>query len=474
MNGRLFQIHIRQLAEQAVPDDVDLWPAIRTQLSISRKVDIAIKPLNFQRRLRTLTVSVLVTLLFLVVILATPWGQALAQSLFRFFSVAPAESFPLPTEQNQLYGAEPTKPPTFAVQLQPLAPAPIETGEAATLAPPASAEPVIFGCDDSLSLLTYRCQVSKAEAAVGFDLKEPPGDLQGLFFSRAEANPTLHSASLLYAAIGGGSQLTISQVRGDMAASSWGEVPPGAAVEKVRVGENDGEYVRGAFVVKPGAASAAWQADSPVQRLRWREGDVLFEIRLDGEVWRVEYLEKDTLVALAESLVYKPNLAEDQLRADYLTRVEDAEALAGFDVLEPTMLPEDFSFNHAEFESTSQQVRLVYEAGTGGGTAGIVIYQTSLTDAPEFDLTAGFPLDVVETVRVGGIIAQSVAGAYFTEYAPTPGSPTATPVWNPNDPSRSLIWRTSTLSVEIYYFSSQWYGGRLDKSGLIALAESMK
>lgn len=138
------------------------------------------------------------------------------------------------------------------------------------------------------------------------------------------------------------------------------------------------------------------------------------------------------------------------------------------------MLPEDFSFNHAEFESTSQQVRLVYEAGTGGGTAGIVIYQTSLTDTPEFDLTAGFPLDVVETVRVGGIIAQYVAGAYFTEYAPTPGSPTATPVWNPNDPSRSLIWRTSTLSVEIYYFSSQWYGGRLDKSGLIALAESMK
>ncbi|MCL4559483.1 MAG: hypothetical protein M1281_02570, partial [Chloroflexi bacterium] len=121
--------------------------------------------------------------------------------------------------------------------------------------------------------------MSNAEAAVGFDLKEPPGDLQGLVFSRAGANPTLHFATLIYTAIGGGSQLTISQVRGDMTASSWGEVPPSAAVEKVKVGEYDGEYVRGIFAVKPGATSATWWADGPVRRLRWREGDVLFEIR---------------------------------------------------------------------------------------------------------------------------------------------------------------------------------------------------
>src|SRR3990172_5322281 len=120
MNDKIFQSHIRQLAEQAVPDDVDLWPAIHTQLSTSHKVEIATNTLNFQRRLRALAISTLVTLLLLVVIFATPWGQALAQSLFRFFSVAPADSFPLPTEQIQFYGAEPTIPPTFATQLKPV------------------------------------------------------------------------------------------------------------------------------------------------------------------------------------------------------------------------------------------------------------------------------------------------------------------------------------------------------------------
>lgn len=423
---------------------------------------------------RLLAASALSLLLVAALALITPWGRALAEDFLKFFNRAESDSFPLPTEQIQFYGAEPTIPATFAVQLKPLDSTPIEPEETATPVQPTFVAPVIPGCEDATVSLTYRCQVSKAEAAVGFDLKEPPGDLEGLVFTRAGANPTLHFATLIYTAIGGGSQLTISQTRGDMSASSWGQVPPSAAIEEVKVGGHDGEYVRGTFAVEPGATSATWWADGPVRRLRWREGDVLFEIRLDGHVAVVEYLEKDTIIQLAESLAYTPTVAEGQLRADYLTSVKDAETLAGFDLLEPTILPEGFAFKYAEFDTASKRVRLVYEAGTGADMAGIVIFQTPLAVAPNTDFAEGLPPDAVETVQINGATARYTAGSYYADYAPTPGAPTPVPVWNPDDSSRSLSWRTDSLLINVYFFSSQWYGGRLEKADMIAIAESMK
>ncbi len=305
MNDERFQNHIRQLAENAVPEDIDLWPAIHAQLHTARKMeDIPGSP-KAAHRYRVLAISALAVLLLLAAAFATPWGRGLAQSLFRFFPVAPANSFPLPAEEAQPYNAEQTPTPIFGAQLSPVntavEPASFELEETATPAP-ANIKPAISGCDDTQVLLTYRCQVLNAEAAVGFNLKEPPGDLHGLVFSRAEANPTLHIATLIYTAVGGGSELAIIQAQGDGSASSWAEVPPSAAVEKVKVGGYDGEYVRGMFVVMGGDNSARWLDNAPVQRLRWREGDVLFEIRLDGHVVQVEYLDRDTLIALAESL----------------------------------------------------------------------------------------------------------------------------------------------------------------------------
>ena len=474
MNDKLFQSHIRQLAEQAVPDDVDLWPAIHNQLSITHKAGTATNAHNSHRRIRTLAIPTLVILLLLVLFFVTPWGQALAQSMFRFFSAAPAESFPLPTEQIQAY-TEPTTPATFAAQLQLVDPTSIAPGETATPAPPAFKAPDISGCEEAQASFTYRCQVSSAEAAVGFNLKEPPGDLKGLVFSRAYANPTLHITTLSYTAIGGGSELTISQARGDMPGFRWDEVPPSAAVERVKVGEYDGEYVHGMYVVKGGSKSATWLAGAPEQRLRWREGGMLFEIRVDGNVERVEYLDKNTMVTLAESLVFEPNTTEGQLRADYLTSVKDAETLAGFDLLEPMTLPKGFSFKYAQYDVATERVTLVYEPGSGSGNAGIYIYLMPLYVSPETNYSGNLPPEAVETVRIGEFKAIYTSGAYYAEYyIPTPGVPTPTPIWKPDDPTLTLTWRTNNMNIQILFFASQWYGGRLEKADMIAIAESMK
>ncbi|MCL4559484.1 MAG: hypothetical protein M1281_02575 [Chloroflexi bacterium] len=156
MNDKFIQDHLQQLAEHAVPDDVDLWPTISAKLDSSRTGAMARKTFTSQCRLLTLAISALVALLLIAGGLTTPWGRAFAQSLFRFFAVAPADSFSLPTEQIQFYGAEPTTPPTFAAQLKPVKSTPIEPEETDTPIPPTFAAPVVSGCEDSMALLAAR------------------------------------------------------------------------------------------------------------------------------------------------------------------------------------------------------------------------------------------------------------------------------------------------------------------------------
>ena len=137
---------------------------------------------------------------------------------------------------------------------------------------------------------------------MGFDLRLPPSDPQGLIFSHAEADTGTSASRLVYTCTG--CQLVITQARGlpDSASfdTDWSEVPP-EAVEPVQINSLPGEYVQGTFVSQ-NEQSAFWTSDAPVQRLRWRDGEMLFELRLDGAVAAVEYLDKDALIALAESL----------------------------------------------------------------------------------------------------------------------------------------------------------------------------
>ncbi len=64
-----------------------------------------------------------------------------------------------------------------------------------------------------------------------------------------------------------------------------------------------GEYVRGMFVVRSQTGTeAVWERDAAIQRLRWREGDMLFEIQMGGLPGDDDAIGKDWLVALAESL----------------------------------------------------------------------------------------------------------------------------------------------------------------------------
>jgi|WetSurMetagenome_2_1015567.scaffolds.fasta_scaffold108896_1 hypothetical protein len=244
--------------------------------ALYRRISQPMNTKNAHLRSRLLTASVLAMLLAIVLLFTNPRLQALAQEILRFFTPAQSNKFALPTHDTV---PEITATPTFAA-------------------------PVLAGCEDVSALLTYRCVVGGAEVALGFDVRELPSDPEGFTFIGASANPTQSLIRLTYTRDGG--ELTITQIHGASASSVWEstwDAVPTDSVEKVQINGFAGEYVRGMFVVKSQTGTeAVWEPDAAIQRLRWREGDMLFEIQMGGLPGDDEAIGKNWLITLAESL----------------------------------------------------------------------------------------------------------------------------------------------------------------------------
>lgn len=276
MNDETLTHLLDQLAEDAVPAEADVWPAVRAQLDTRPRAPaypkgwLTMNPTNTSpARLRWLGLSTLLVVALAAALLALPAGRALAQSLWLFFNPAAAAEFDVP----EAMGAS-------------------EPGSGPTAMPPSFAADT---CGADLA-----CQLAAAEAAVGLTALTLPADLADLSWTYVEAYPESGTLILGYTATGGGG-LVLGQSRGDLPTSPWEAVPADKAVA-VTVNGAAAEYVEGTFVIYPGAAEAVWNADAPIQRLRWRTGDVLYELTKMGDPAVLEYLDQAALVALAERL----------------------------------------------------------------------------------------------------------------------------------------------------------------------------
>jgi hypothetical protein len=212
--------------------------------------------------------------------------------------------------------------------------------------------------------------------------------------------------------------------------------------------------------------------------LRWRVGERWIELAKMGDPYPIEWLDREELIILAESLVLQPDDRLAGLNPDHLTCIEDAEKLASFDIKEPALLPDGFAFTYAQWVADAQFVKLVYELGRKSGVAGIVIFQSRLTDVKAAEITPEvYPPGALEVVQVGGITGTYLAGSWWAapmpDGTPTPG-PTPTLAFRPDDPTRSLAWKADGLDIQILYYAGTNYGGRLDKEAMIRIAESMR
>jgi hypothetical protein len=89
------------------------------------------------------------------------------------------------------------------------------------------------------------------------------------------------------------------------------------------------------------------------------------------------YLNSEYLVDLALSLVDESTEIR-QLRLQYLTDLEEINAISSFDVLQPSILPDNFIFRYGSYDETSPRVILHYSPENQDQLAELLITETPL------------------------------------------------------------------------------------------------
>jgi hypothetical protein len=229
------------------------------------------KEVNTQRWYPTLRIAftLAATAALFAFVFVTPWGRSLAQSALRFFVRTERTTFPL----------EPSQIVTF-----------VPDASAPTAQPPAP-------------LVT----IAEAEREAGFDVAELPFVPEGFDYRGARVYD--RAVTIEYEARGGGGSLIIKQSPEGFVQSRWDEVP-GHAIVPVKIGEVDGEFARGTFVVYAGDTTATWNPDAPILRMRWVKDGIWFQMTRFGDVEATASLDRARLTELAAAVGARAPVAD--------------------------------------------------------------------------------------------------------------------------------------------------------------------
>jgi hypothetical protein len=356
------------------------------------------------RRLSRVALATVSVFALLALAFITPQGRAFAQSILQFFTRAESNSFPVEV----------------------IEPNPLEL----TAEPPAS-------------LIT----VTEAELRAGFDVAELPFVPDG--FKYLGARMYRDAVSLEYEALGGGGNLILMQSKDGFVESDWDKVP-GDAIVPVKIGDVDGEFAQGTFVVMAGESSATWNSSAPILRLRWMKDGIWFDLTKYGDVEVIEYLDQQGLIELANRITTNP----------FPLTMDEVKQYAGYQVLVPATLPDGMTFLGAALDPALKMTSL--SIGYSEAERIILIKQQPI-ESPETCTLCGLvgASASVQQVQINGVPGEYAEGVWeLTDNGP---------VWRDDPYLKTLRWQKDGMAYELIYM-----GMDLGKDNLVTIAESLK
>jgi len=418
------------------------------------------------------------TLLLVVAFLAfTPQGRALAQVVIHFFTRTATDSLPVPTAV-----------PLTWVDITPGAPLPTSTPQA-----------LFRECGDF-----PKCSVEQIRSRVNFPVLELGRIPAGMHFLGATGGP--ERIYLLYdnGKLTYGVALTEEPWTGssDMIQQ---QVGASAVVETVQVGDVTGEYIKGGFSTRLLQAptfnevhfSQVWDDKVGLESLHWLKDGIFYSMSAWDDDMDNVLLDKDAFVALAAGLTTEPVSARQTYvpptatpvppvtfeGTTYILSVAEARQQAGFDVLEPSKLPDVLSLAGAAYDPEQHIVRTFYIEPPLDPrvTFGVRLSQQPIQDPSACNLCSLVrgdygdvltqknslvvsPDAVIEEVQISGVTGQYFVGQWNG------------PAWVPYSSVETLRWQANGMAFELKYFGFMDASGTvpISKADLVAIAESLK
>ena len=453
---------LASLAEENFPSNkVNLWPSIKNQLENHgqhSRSNMLHGSTNSKRSRRTALIFVAITITAFILLLASPQGQAFAQKVIRFFSTTTEKSFVLPTDM--IFPVPPTQTPKPTYIL------PLETAGVKSDQTPEKEDN--WSCSDPSYKDEYWCLIETVESQAGFDLKEFLYDPKGTQFSKVYYNPETKEAITEYKVVSGGGYLILRQGLFDYIPHDdpWSKVPIDA-IDQVSVNGNYAEIASGTYVVYPDATEAVWEPGGQLS-LVWREGSSWFVFEKWGDPYPIEWINKDEMIKLAESLTpSRPIDAVAPVDPENLTSIEEAQDFAKFDILTPTVLPEGFELQRVVY--VNEMVHQLYGPQNRTDTP------LRISMGPIEDFQAGTctecPPGTVEDVFVNQWQGWYWRGIFSTGLF-VEGQPTSTPEWHAEANDWSVVWNTDSLWIGVNFWIGD-SGEVMNKETLLKIAESI-
>jgi len=298
------------------------------------------------------TYAIALAVIFVVAVFTLPQGRAFAQQIWHFFSQG---------DSNMMPGITPS-PRTWVEQTPGVA------AETATPEELPAATEMSFASDCGADNEAH-CSVDEIRAKVNFSVFALPQIPVGMAFVGASGKPGL--VYLTYMAYDQRSSLVIQQEAFDPAAAPLAaQVGADAEIEQVKVGDLEGEYVKGSY--NGNYDVPVWDSSIDLQTVRWVQGNTLITAFLAGAA---DSMGMQDLVILSATLTKDPvglagqpdkvfaaqnNTDSVDFAQLYPLSLKEAEIVAGFKLLSPAELPAGFSFVGASVDLNTRIVALLY------------------------------------------------------------------------------------------------------------------
>jgi hypothetical protein len=192
-----------------------------------------------------------------------------------------------------------------------------------------------------------------------------------------------------------------------------------------------------------------------------------------GRAWAQELIhfftraESDTLPVQSWQLTPIPATESPDPGFIFNQAVMNVGKQAGFDLLEPTWMPDILTFEGASYDPDHNIARTFYRYKGGGAditTNGLVVRQEPFQTADNCELCGLVGATAaIETVQIGSITGEYVVGVWkLTDSGP---------VWESDPYMQTLRWQVDGMAFELSYMGNP---PDVTKADLIAIAESMK
>ncbi len=485
MNEEQLNRAIDHLAKELVPNGVDLWPAIQSHFMMSKKHSsqgVQLMKINLAHSRRLRLASFFLVILFAIAVLSfltIPSLQTFAQEIL---------GFSVKTKDIQIIL---TSTPVLAVN-------PIEV-------------PTLVQTVEQQMKATEQKKNLQTSPETEYSIKLPTMLPEGWKIGNIQMGMNGNAwVNFVYEPGGCLMDLIINPAQG----LDGTIIGPEGKVETVTMGNLTAEYVRGSWTTKDGhgvlhqvipdeAKDLSWVDDSGTRKLRWGDGNLNYLLVSYGaSAGEQGYLGKADLSIIADSFnlvtradvswptpkVFTPNNGTDEIDEDAVLNPNQLEALAGFDILAPAYLPENYQYDHGNHYSMGGiAVDLYYSCGNNPDlprSSTFYIYQVKMSAAEYQWELENLPKDEVgesaqiETVLINGVPAEYIKGNWRDVIDTSSGTPIPVKrVWENSLNSYSLKWYTNGV---FYVMRTGNWGDDipaiciLTKEDFIAIAQSLK